>query len=145
MDRRAFLWTATAVSFGVAGCTSGPVTGDGAAGTPTQVSTSSADGIEIIVSQIAIPTDATGPNAYYRFTNAAESDATIKVETVLAIDGGGSYRSFAYVDVPAGDEVTAQYLIVSFDQLSEAEERSVRQGEGVDFSVFINGQERQDV
>ncbi len=145
MDRRAFLLTTTTISLAVAGCTSGPVPGDGGTGTPTQVSTSSAEGIEILVSQIAIPADAAGPNAYFRLRNAGETAATIKIETVLEIDGGDSYRSFAYVDVPAGNEVTVQYLIVSFDDLSEAETRSVRNGEGVSFRVFINGQERQDV
>lgn len=142
MFRRRFL---VSVGVGViAGCTGGSGSNDGSAGTPTQVTTSSADGIEILVSQIAFTEDADGPNAYYRFRNDGDADATIKVETVLRLEGAGTYARAAYISVPAGDEVTLQYLIVPFDELSDEEERAVRRGEGIEFSVLINGRERPD-
>lgn len=99
---------------------------------------------QFLVAQIAIPADATGPNAYYRLRNTADTDATIRLETVYTIEGGDTYRAFAVVTVPAGEEVTVRYRIVAFDALTDAEERKVRSGEA-DFVVVLNGEERPDV
>lgn len=127
------------------GCSSAGDTGsDGTPRPPDQVTTSSAEAIEILVAQIAIAPDSNGPDAYYRLRNSGESDATIKIETRLTIEDGGTYSSFAIVTVPTDDEVTVRYRIVRFDALSDAERSKVQQGDGVDFDVFINGQKRDD-
>lgn len=136
----------TAIPVGLAGCVSDSDSGgDGSPRSPAQVTTSSAAGIEILVAQIAIASDAAGPDAYYRLTNTAETDAVIRLETRLSIEGGGTYSAFALVTVPAGDDVTVRYRIVAFEALSEAERRQVRNGEGVSFEVYVNGQRYEDV
>ena len=145
MERRRFLAMGVVSIVTLAGCSAGRDSGtNGSPRPPSQVTTSSAEGIKILVSQIAIGPDSTGPDAYYRFQNTVDSDATIRVETRLSIEGGGTYSAFAVVTVPAGDEVTVRYRIVRFDDLSESERAKVRQGEGVTFETFINGQQRND-
>lgn len=145
MDRRRFLGLGSASVVALAGCSAGGGPGTDTPRSPARVTTTSADGIEVLVAQIAIGSDATGPDAYYRLRNAGDADATIRIETVLVIEDGGTYSSFAVVTVPAGDEVTVRYRIVEFADLSEAERAKVRRGEGVDFDVFVNGREREDV
>lgn len=145
MERRRFLALGTASAAALAGCASGGPAGPGGTPrSPARVTTSSAEGIEILVAQIAFDDDSAGPDAYYRLRNADESDATIKIETVLSIEEGGTYSSFAVVTVPAGDEVTVRYRIVRFADLPEAERAKVRRGEGVSFEVFVNGERRDD-
>lgn len=138
------LGAATAAA-GLAGCLGGPA--DGTGGTPrspARVTTSIAQGVEILAFQVAIAPDAAGPDAYFRLLNTAEADRTLKVETTLAIEGGGTYGSSAHVTVPAGEEVTLRYRIVAFDRLTEAERAQVRRGEGLDVTVRINGEARPD-
>lgn len=143
MYRRRFLALSPLALSALAGCSSSP--GDGETpGTAVQVTTSSADGIEFHVSQIAIPADATGPNAYYRLENTGSDDATVRIETVMRVPDGGTYRSFAVVTVPAGDEVTVSYRIVAFDELTEAEATKVRGGD-VEVTVLVNGEARSDL
>lgn len=146
MERRRLLALGAATAaVGLTGCLGGPA--DGAPGTPrspARVTTSTAAGVEILVFQVAIAPDAAGPDAYYRLLNTADADRTLKVETTLAIDGGGTYGSFAYVTVPAGEEVTLRYRIVAFDRLTEAERTQVRRGEGLDVTVRVNGEARPD-
>lgn len=144
MRRRRLVSLVSVVILPLAGCTDD----DSPTGTPqpsAQVTTSAGSDIEILVSQLAFDDDSTGPDAYYRLRNPGDTDATIKVETVLTIDDGGTYSSFAYVTVPAGEEVTLRYRIVRFDALSTAERRKVERAEGIDYRVFINGEERSDV
>lgn len=143
VQRRRYLACTAVALAALAGCAGGsPSTDD--PGTAVQVTTSSAEGLEFHVSQIAIPADATGPNAYYRVENTADADRTVRIETVLEIPDGGSYRSFAVVTVPAGDEVIVSYRIVAFEELTEAESRQVRAGD-VGVVVLVNGEERRDI
>ena len=143
MHRRQFLALTSAAVAGLAGCAAGPPADD-APGTAVPVTTSSAEDLRFHVSQIAIPAEATGPNAYYRVENTGDADATARIETVLEIPDGGTYRSFAVVTIPAGDEVVVSYRIVAFDELTDAEARRVRQGD-VEVLVVVNGIERRDL
>lgn len=145
MERRTVLAFAAGGLAGLAGCSGGPAPGsNGTPRPPAQVTTSSAEGIEVLLSQIAIAPDAAGPDAYYRLRNTGGQDATIDVRTVLAIVGGDTYSASAVVTVPAADEVTLRYRIVRFDELTEAERTNVRQGDVI-VDVYINGQRRTDV
>lgn len=146
MRRRQFLALGAGSIIAFSGCSSGGNSGsDSTLRRPNQVTTSADPDIEILVAQIAIAPDATGPDAYYRLRNIGETDTTIKIVTRLTIEDGGTYSSFAMVTVPTGDEVTVRYRIVRFDDLSEAERSKVRHGDDVTFEVFINGQKRDDV
>lgn len=142
MQRRRYLALSTVALVPLAGCSAGQ-DGGGDPGTAVQVTTSSAEGVEIRVFQIAIPADADGPLAYYRLENTGTDDATVRLETVMAVQGGGTYRQFAVVTVPAGDEVTVSYQLVAFDELTEDEATKVRAGD-VDLTVLVNGEERRD-
>ncbi|MDZ7702119.1 MAG: hypothetical protein U5J98_08680 [Halobacteriales archaeon] len=143
MQRRRYLALAGGALATLAGCSSAPGT-DESPGTAVQVTTSTADGIEFHVAQVSIPADASGPNAYYRLENTADSDATIRIETVLGIPEGGTYHAFAVVTVPAGDEVTVSYRIVPFDALTDEEAAKVRRGD-VELTVLVNGEERREL
>lgn len=129
----------------IAGCSTGRDADDGGSGTAVPVTTTTADDLVFLVSQLAVRDDAPGPLAYFRLRNDAETDATVQVETVLSITDGGTYTAFAYATVPAGDEVTVSYPVVDYDDLTAAERRRLEQGDGVDFAVLVNGRERQDV
>lgn len=145
MDRRGFLSVGAAIVGVMAGCSTGRDSGDdGTPRPPSQVTTSAGADIDILIAQLTFDDESLGPDIYYRLRNAGDSDATIRVETVLSIEGGGTYPAAAVITVPAGDEVTLRYRIVRFDALSEAERTKVRNVEGIDFQVFINGQERPD-
>lgn len=113
--------------------------------TPVAATTTTADGVEFLVAQVAIAPDGAGPDAYYRLRNAADADRTVAVETTLAIEGGGTYTASGVARVPAGGETTLRYRIVAFDDLSDVERSRVRQGEGVDLTVRVNGRVRPDV
>lgn len=143
MDRRRYLVALVGLS-SLAGCSAGGGS-PSPTGTSVRITTTGGDGIEFLVSQLAIRDDAPGPLAYYRLRNTADADATLKVETVLAIEGGGTYSAFAYATVPAGDEVTVSYPVVSFEALTAAERRRLERGDGVEFDVLVNGLERTDV
>lgn len=143
MDRRRFL--ALAALTALAGCSTGPDTDDDGSGTAVPVTTTTADDIQFLVAQLSVRDDAPGPEAHYRLRNDADADATVKVETVLVITDGGTYASFVYVTVPAGDEVTVSYPVVAYDELTAAERSQLTRPDGVDFDVFVNGQERPDV
>ncbi|MFB6184550.1 MAG: hypothetical protein ABEI96_08355 [Haloarculaceae archaeon] len=146
MDRRRFLgWCVGCTTLGCAGC-SAPDTGrDTTTRSPRQVTTTGAADVDVLVAQIVVDDRSSGPDAYYRLRNTGDADATIRVETVLSIEGGGTYSAFAFVTVPAGDDVTVRYRIVRFEDLSESERLHVRRGEGVTFEVFVNGRRREDV
>lgn len=145
MDRRRFLAIGTAALASLAGCSARSGVAPTASGTAVRVTTSTAEGIEFLVAQIAIAPDAAGPDAYYRLRNTADADATVRVETELVLEGGGTYSAFAVVTVPAGDTVTVRYRLVSFDELTDAEADQIRSGEGVEFTVILNGRAQPGV
>lgn len=128
----------------LAGCAGGGGDGVTTARDPAQVTTTRGDDVEILVAQVVVRQDDDGPRVRYRLRNEGDADATIAVRTVLAIEEGGTYEATALVDVPAGDEVTIEYRVVTYDELTAAEETNVRQG-NTDFSVYVNGRERAGV
>jgi hypothetical protein len=144
MKRRRASVLAAASLVGLSGCSSRDGAGTGSPRPPEQVTTSSAEDVEILVSQLVVGSDAEGPDAFYRLQNVGDTDATVRIETVLSVEEGGTYSSFAVVTVPAGEEVTVRYRIVRFDDVPPAERDRLRRGEGVDFTVVVNGQERPD-
>ena len=144
MRRRHLLRTGAAGLAGlagpVAGCTGAPA--DPVA-TPLgrPVTTSAAPAVAIPVAQVVIGEDAPGPAIYYRLVNEGDRAATVKLRTVLLVDGGGSYEATAAATIPAGGELRLQYQLVTFDRLSSVEARRVRRGDAT-FETYLNGERR---
>jgi hypothetical protein len=141
VNRRRLLALAAATGAGLAGCTSGDTGPTTTPRRPAQVTTTSADGVEVVSFELVLRSDAAGPEAAYRFRNAGETDATVEIRTLLRVDGGGEYESGGVINVPAGDEVTLRYVVVRDDALAPDDRERLDRGE-FDVTVFVNGEER---
>lgn len=141
MNRPSLLVLGTVLTIAMTGCLSGP-TGD-VAPTAVPVTTSSADDVAVVGLQLSVRDDADGPLSQVTLRNDGASEATVKVETVLTFDTGATHAGGSVVTLPAGDESMVEYLVVSYDELSDAERELVRTGDGVTIELRLNGQPRR--
>ena len=142
MERRRFLGLCALVGFAAAaGCSTGDGTGDDTPPDDAQVTTTGGAEIEFTLAQVVVRDDLDGPAVNYRLRNDGDEDATVKVRTVLSIEGGNAYEQAAYLSVPAGDEVTVMYVVVDEERLTDDERRRIGQGD-VSFETYLNGERR---
>jgi len=140
VNRRRLLALAAATGAGLAGCISADTAPTTSPRRPAQITTTSAEGVEVVSFELLFRRDAAGPEAAYRLRNTGETDATVDLRTLLRVDGGGEYESGAVIDVPAGDEVTLRYVVVRDEALDPGDRERLDRGE-FDATAFVNGEE----